>query len=298
MTATLSVPAIADPIYFISVTPFNMLGASRYLEGLRFITANDCFGGRWDRVAFTAGTPEAGSDIQSEVARLLGAAASENRVRREEGAHALFLMFDERAESLASGLGLDVCLPAAKLQANLDDKVAGTRLANAAGVPAVPNVLAPIRTYEDLRRHCSHLGADLVVQTPFGDSGESTFFISSEADFRRHAGAIVRERFVKVMKRIRCRQMTIEACNTRCGTFVGPLMKELVGFSELTPHKGGWCGNELVSPGDSALPASLRRQAQHAAIAIGSALAKKAIAVTSASTSCSTRTPVTFTSGN
>lgn len=242
---------------------------------MRFITARDCFGGRWDRVVFNAGTPEARSDIQSEVVRLLGAAALENRLRREDAAHALFLMFDERAQSLAFGLGLDVCLPTAEMRANLDDKVAGTRLADRAGVPTVPNVLVPARTYEDLRRRCSHLGADLVVQLPFGDSGESTFFISSEADFQQHAAAIAKERLVKVMRRIRCRQMTIEACNTRCGTFVGPLMKELVGFSELTAHPGGWCGNELVSPGDSALPPSLRRQAQRAAIAIGGALAKK-----------------------
>jgi biotin carboxylase len=275
MLSTLPLPAIADPIYFICPTPFNMLGAGRYLKGLRFITARDCFGGRWDRIVFNAGTPEAISDIQSEVVRLLGAAALENRLGRGEAAHALFLMFDERAQSLASSLGLDVCLPTAEMRASLDDKVAGTRLAEAAGVPTVPNVLAPIRTYEDLRRRSSHLGADLVVQLPFGDSGESTFFISCEADFERHAGAIAKERRVKVMKRIRCRQMTIEACNTRRGTFAGPLMKELVGFSELTTHPGGWCGNELVPPGDSSLPPSLRRQAQHAAIEIGEALAKK-----------------------
>jgi hypothetical protein len=275
MLATLPVPAIADPIYYIGVTPYMMLGAARYLEGLRFITANDCFGGRWDRIVFSAGTPVASLDIRSEVNRLLGAAALENRFRREEAAHALFLMFDERAQSAASGLGLNVCLPTAEIRANLDDKLAGTRLADAAGVPTVPNVLEPIGGYEDLRRRCSHLGADLVVQLPFGDSGDSTFFISCEADFQRYAGAIAKERFVKVMKRIRCRQMTIEACNTRCGTFVGPLMKELIGFSELTLHRGGWCGNELVPPGDSALPPSLRRQAQRAAIAIGAALARE-----------------------
>src|SRR5438128_2403572 len=131
MIATLSVPAIADPIYFVNVTPSNMLGAARYLEGLRFIAANDCFGGCWDRVIVTAGPPEASSDINSEVARLLGAAALEHRVRLEENAHALFLMFDERAESLASSLGLNVCLPTAEMRANLDDKVAGTRLADA-----------------------------------------------------------------------------------------------------------------------------------------------------------------------
>ncbi|MDP5121044.1 MAG: biotin carboxylase, partial [Spirosomaceae bacterium] len=50
---------------------------------------------------------------------------------------------------------------------------------------------------------------------------------------------------VKVMKFIRCRGAAIEACVTRSGTIVAPLMTELVGFKELTPYKGGWCGNEI-----------------------------------------------------
>ena len=273
MIATHNNAAIEDPIYYINVTPSNMLGTSRYLDGLRFISSNDCFSGRWDRVVFTAGPPES-SDIQSESARLLDALKSAASFQHEERAHALFLMFDERAESLATGLGLNVCLPAAEMRSRLDDKITGTRLAEEAGVPAVPNVLAPIRSYADLRCRCSHLGNDLVVQLPFGDSGESTFFISSEADFDRHAAEIANEACVKIMRRIRCRQMTIEACNTRRGTFAGPLMKELVGFRELTPRKGGWCGNELASDADATLPLALRQQAQRAATGIGSVLAK------------------------
>src|ERR1051326_6832423 len=114
MIRTYSHSAIADPIYYINVTPSNMLGASRYIDGLRFISSNDCFSGRWDRVVFTAGAPES-SDIPSESARLLDAVKSTTRFHREEPAHALFLMFDERAESLAASLGLKVCLPPAEI---------------------------------------------------------------------------------------------------------------------------------------------------------------------------------------
>ena len=32
---------------------------------------------------------------------------------------------------------------------------------------------------------------------------------------------------------------------TRHGTVVGPLMTDLTGHPELTPHKGGWCGNDI-----------------------------------------------------
>ena len=74
------------------------------------------------------------------------------------------------------------------------------------------------------------LGSDLVIQTAFGDSGHTTFFISSRADYDKHAEEMAAEPEVKVMKRLRCRGSALEACTTRQGTIVGPLMTELVGF--------------------------------------------------------------------
>ena len=114
-------------------------------------------------------------------------------------------------------------------------------------MPSVPNVLASVESYAELRKAAKNLGKDLVVQTPFGDSGHTTYFISSEADWKRYATEITAERELKIMKRIDCRQAAIEGCATRAGTVVGPLMTELVGFPELTPYKGGWCGNEIFA---------------------------------------------------
>jgi biotin carboxylase len=37
----------------------------------------------------------------------------------------------------------------------------------------------------------------------------------------------------------------VEAVLTRHGTIVGPFMTDLTGYPELTPYKGGWCGNDL-----------------------------------------------------
>jgi biotin carboxylase len=90
-----------------------------------------------------------------------------------------------------------------------------------------------------------HLGEKLVIQTPFGDSGHTTFFISNEAEFNKHKKDILKEKEVKVMKQINCKGSAVEACVTRHGTIVAPLMTELVGFKDLTPYKGGWCGNEI-----------------------------------------------------
>ena len=47
------------------------------------------------------------------------------------------------------------------------------------------------------------------------------------------------------MKRINHRAIAVEAVLTRHGTVVGPFMTELTGHPELTPYKGGWCGNEM-----------------------------------------------------
>ena len=52
---------------------------------------------------------------------------------------------------------------------------------------------------------------------------------------------------------------------------VGPLMTELVGFPELTPYRGGWCGNE-VHP--EAFPQKIRDQARDATFKFGETLRK------------------------
>jgi biotin carboxylase len=82
------------------------------------------------------------------------------------------------------------------------------------------------------------------VQTPYGDSGKTTFFIRGEREWDRHAQDMA-DQELKVMRRIDCRAAAVEAVITRHGTVVGPLMTDLTGHPELTPHKGGWCGNDM-----------------------------------------------------
>ncbi len=259
------------PVYFVSATNFNLLGADEWVRGFRFISYIDCFDGQHPSVFVPKEMPhdtfESIEDINryllehKEVADYIG--------RRGEGGKVLFLMFDEQTEDLARDLGLEVCFPPAKLRQYLDDKVTTTRVADKAGVPSVPNVLAKVDSYETLRRVSAPLGKDLVIQTPFGDSGHTTFFISDEDDWNEHASEIVAEPEVKVMKRIRCRGSAIEACVTRHGTIVAPLMTELVGFKELTPYKGGWCGNEIFA---DTFTSSIRRQARKYTQAMGDQL--------------------------
>ena len=54
---------------------------------------------------------------------------------------------------------------------------------------------------------------------------------------------------LKVMKRINHLPGTVEAVATRHGTLVGPMQTDITGFAELTPYKGGWCGNDVFTGG-------------------------------------------------
>jgi hypothetical protein len=256
------------PIYYVSTTTFNLLGAEEWVGGLTFLNAVDSFGGRHPNVFVPDGLPPDCLDSFEACnnALLSHPAVAEYVHERGPGGKALFLMFDEETERLADRLGLEVCFPPAALRHRLDSKLTATRLADEAGVASVPHVLARVDSYAGLRRATRGLGPDLVVQLPHGDSGTTTFFISSATDYCAHAGAIAAAPEVKVMRRIRCRPLTIEGCVTRHGTLVGPLMAELAGFPALTPYRGGWCGNELAP---ECLGTDLRRRAQQATVALG-----------------------------
>lgn len=260
------------PVYYVSTTTYNLLGLERWVGGLRFITTQDCHDGRHPGVFVPPGAPRAGLGRFADANNyLLSHPAVADHVRsRGPGGKALFLMFDERTEWLAARLGLKVCFPPAGLRHHLDSKLTTTRLANEIGVASVPHVLAAVRDYEDLRRLAGALGEELMLQLPHGDSGVGTFFISTAADFARQATAITGAAEVKVMRRIRCRPLTLEACVTRHGTLVGPLMTELIGVPALTPCAGGWCGNELTGT----LRSDLRRRAQRAATKLGERLGR------------------------
>ncbi|HEX8705508.1 MAG TPA: hypothetical protein VF815_42130 [Myxococcaceae bacterium] len=267
-----------SPLFYVSTSAFNLLGAEAWLGGLQFISTVDAFDGQHPRIFVPEDAQaQAFDSFEAATHYLLTHPAVGERVRQAgPGGRALFLMFDERTEELARQLGLTVGFPPAQLRHRLGSKVHTTQLGEQAGVPSVPHVLARVQSYEGLRQVAGVLGPELVVQLPFGNSGKTTWFISSEEDFLRHAALIAAEPVVKIMRRIRCRQATIEACVTRQGTLVGPLMTELVGFPELTSRRGGWCGNEVFPvSASSVLSAQLRRQALQATRALGERLRRE-----------------------
>jgi len=264
------------PIYFISATNFNLLGIDEWVRNFKFINYIDCFDGGHPNLFVPSETPHRPFTCIEDINNYLlehKEVVDFIRSRSVDGdpGKAVFLMFDERTEELCRELGLEVCFPPAELRSQIDDKISATRIAERAGIKSVPNVLAKVQSYDELRKASKRLGEQLVVQTAFGDSGHTTFFISDEKDWRRHADEISSAPEVKIMKRIHCRGSALEACVTRHGTIAGPLMTELVGFPELTPYRGGWCGNEVLP---EAFPKRVRERARETAIAFGEELRK------------------------
>ncbi len=269
------------PTYFVSATPFNLLGMDEWVRRFTFVNYIDCFDGDHPSVFVPSAKPHEVFQSIEEITNYLldheefRALVKENAPKKgKHTGNVVFLFFDEESERLCKELGLKVCFPAAKLRNRVDDKMVTTRIGNEAGVASVPNCLTKVRSYEQLTAvaDAHGLGSKLVVQTSFGDSGHTTFFISSKRDYAKYADEIEEQKEVKVMKRIRCRGSALEACVTRHGTIVGPLMTELVGFKELTPYKGGWCGNEVFA---ETFPQRVRDQARESAFKIGEALRAK-----------------------
>lgn len=237
------------PTWYVCATPYTLLGMDEWVRGFRFITHADCFDGLHPRVMTAAsGLPRVFpyGTLEEMNAEILRRPDVQAHIRSYGPGRIAMLLFDEDAEELCRELDLQLLFPPAELRRRVDDKVEATRLGNLAQVPSVPNALGRVHSWEELRALAGHLGDDLVIQTPFGDSGSTTFFVSSPADLAKCLPTLQAEREVKVMRRIRCAQAAVEGCVTKAGTIVGPVMTEIVGHPELTPYKGGWAGNEIV----------------------------------------------------
>lgn len=241
-----------QPIFFVGPTAFNLLGIDRWVRGFEYIVYYDSWDGGHARVFTPVRKPyvefESSEEINnyllrdSEVQNFIEARCAAPGVRPKVA----MVFFDEETEDICKELDYDLILPADSLRRHLDSKIVTTRLGEEAGAPSVPNVLGRADSYEELNTVATEagLGTDLVVQTPYGDSGKTTFFITSEADWDRDSQNMIGEE-LKIMKRINNHAVAVEAVNTRHGTVVGPFMTDLTGYSELTPYRGGWCGNDL-----------------------------------------------------
>jgi len=237
------------PIYFVSPTAFNLLGIDRWVRNFHYISYYDSFEGSHPSVFVPADRRAPEFESIEDICNYLLAHPEVTAWVRSHGpgGQAVFVMFDEQTEDLAARAGLQIAHPPAELRHRLDSKIVTTQLGNDAGVPSVPNVLGHAASYQELTDLAagSGLGDDLVVQMPYGDSGKTTFFIKTQADWDKCAAKEpLAAGELKVMRRIDHRAIAVEAVLTRCGTLVGPLMNDITGHPELTPYRGGWAGND------------------------------------------------------
>ncbi len=239
------------PVFFIGATPFNLLGLDRWVRNFHYITYYDGWDGAHPRMFTPTHKPyvefESGEDINNwlldndEVRAFIASKTPEGQTPR-----IAMVFLDEETERICREARWELILPSAQLRTHLDSKLVTTRLANEVDVPSVPNTMATVADWDDVVKVAQDagLGTDLVIQSAYGDSGKTTFFIDSQESFATHADDIV-DQEVKIMRRIENRPVAVEAVLTSSGTIVGPFMSELTGHAELTPYRGGWCGNEM-----------------------------------------------------
>jgi len=255
------------PVYFFGPTAFNLLGIDRWVRNFHYVAYYDSWDGAHPRVFSPRNKPQvefdSGEAINNyllrdpEVQAFIAARPGRPKVA--------MVFFNEETERICEELGYELILPPDTLRRRLDSKIVTTELGNEAGAPSVPNVLVEVDSWHTLVRVATDagLGTDLVVQTPYGDSGKTTFFLTSEVDWSRYAAEIAGQHS-KVMKRINNEAIAVEAVLTRHGTIVGPFMTDLTGYPELTPYLGGWCGNDLcpeaVTPAHQAKAIDLVRR--------------------------------------
>ena len=252
------------PIYFVGATPFNLLGLDRWVRNFSYVSYYDGWDGAHPRVFSPKHKPyiEFGSGEEINNWLLVNPEVRAHMSRPAppgQRPKVAMVFFDAETERICDELGYDLILPAAELREHLDSKLVTTRLGDEVGAASVPNVLITVREYRELldAATAGGLGTDLVVQTAYGDSGKTTFFIDDETGWKRNQRDIIGNE-IKVMKRINNRPVAVEAVLTRNGTIVGPFMSELTGHAQLTPYRGGWCGNEMFP---EVLTEDLRRRA-------------------------------------
>jgi biotin carboxylase len=239
------------PIYFLSPTPYNILGLGRWINRFEYINFFDSFDGTHPKALVpTEHGPHEFRSIEDVNNYLMQHKQVRDHIKARGGGKMLLVMFDEETEKLAKELKVEIALPPAKLRKHIDSKITTTRLGNEAGIKSAPNIMVRARSYAELMTLAGRgrLGKHLVVQLPYGDSGRTTFFISKAADWDKNADKLAGED-LKVMKKIRHLPGTVEAVATRHGTLVGPMQTDITGFGELTPYKGGWCGNDAFTGG-------------------------------------------------
>ena len=244
------------PVFIVSRTANYIAGIEHWAPFARMVTLQDAWNDREDGHPYVF-TPKhipwiGPRGSSGTVNWLLRNREVQEYIAAEAGdqpAQVFCPFFDETTERICDELGYELLAPDHAIRHRLDSKLVTTRLGDEIGISSVPNAIMTVTGYSDLVQQAEDagLGNDLVVQLAYGEAGLTTFYIASEADYTPLAEQLEGPE-LKVMRRIRPISFAMEAVATRDGTIVGRLLRELVGFPELTAQRGGWCGSEMSGP--------------------------------------------------
>ena len=245
-----------QPVFYLSRSATNLLGVDRVAGGFRYITLSDSWDGAHPRTFSPTNVPKLEPRGNVNVVNWL---LRNDQVQAYIAEHTpagytpqiAIAMFDAESERICAELGYQLIMPSTALRQRLDSKIVTTELGNEAGTPSVPNMLTKITGWEDLRAQseAAGIGDNLVIQLAYGDSGRTTYFVKSRADFDAIASEVSGHGdsapTIKVMRYINHQPLATEAVITGAGTVVGPVLREITGHPELTRYRGGWAGSEM-----------------------------------------------------
>ena len=106
------------PLYFISPTPFNLLGIDRWVRNFFYLTYFDSFEGTHSRVFVPRRRDRLDFDSMGDVCNhlLSDPETLEFIAGRGPGGKACFVMLDEETQALARQAGLEVMHPPVELR--------------------------------------------------------------------------------------------------------------------------------------------------------------------------------------
>lgn len=223
----------------------NLFGVEKFVKHFFYVTSMDWFNRSLPNAFSIKEYDSPFNTIAFNSNELLKNETIINKIKSHLNPKVIFLMYDKETEELVSKHNFQMFNINYPLFSFLGNKTKMTSIIEKLKIPTIPYIISSIKSYQHLRDITARLGEYLVIQQGLSDSGIGTYFISDENDFNKYKEYLINSEPLKIMKRIQCSQFCIDAAATRYGTVVGPLQMELIGYPELTPYLGGWCGNQI-----------------------------------------------------
>lgn len=145
-------------------------------------------------------------------------------------------------EKAVTKMGATLANTAAELNRKFENKISQYHELSRAGI-RMPETVIGVMSELDFGQLRSQLGEQIVVQFDRGHTGESTFFVDSEAEWSE-LRAQNTHRTARVSRKLEGLPYTINCCVTSQGTYMGGLSFQLTGVTGLTARAGGTVGND------------------------------------------------------